>query len=117
MKGIKDLKTEVSDLKDSLELTENVIEKKLEKLETELDNLQGKFQEIWDYHINADYIQLKLVESEDRSRQNNLRIDGIEEEKWEIAESEPTRVFRENGKIPTNSHSVSSFDYYTYFNY
>ena len=36
MKEIKDLKAEVSDLKDSLEFTENVIEKKVEKLETEL---------------------------------------------------------------------------------
>ena len=32
MKEIKDLKVEVSDLKDSLEFTENVIEKKVEKL-------------------------------------------------------------------------------------
>ena len=32
MKEIKDLTVEVSDLKDSLEFTENVIEKKVEKL-------------------------------------------------------------------------------------
>ena len=80
MKEIKDLKAEVSDLKDSLEFTENVIEKKVEKLKTELDDLQGKVQKIWDYEINPDYIQHKLVELEDRSRRNNLRIDGIEEE-------------------------------------
>ena len=83
MKEIKDLKAEVSDLKDSLEFTENVIEKKVEKLETELDDLEGKIQEIWDYQINLDYIQHKLVELEDRSRRNNLRIDGIEEEEGE----------------------------------
>ena len=46
MKEIKDLKAEVSYLKDSLEFTENVIEKKVEKLETELDDLQGKVQKI-----------------------------------------------------------------------
>ena len=67
MKEIKDLKSEVSDLKDSLEFTENVIEKKVKKLETELDDLEGKVQEIWDYQINPDYIQYKLVELEDRS--------------------------------------------------
>ena len=33
MKEIKDLKAEVIDLKDSLEFTENVMEKKVEKLE------------------------------------------------------------------------------------
>ena len=83
MKEIKDLKAEVSDLKDSLEFTENVIEKKVEKLETELDDLEGKVQEIWDYQINLDCIQHKLVELEDRSRRNNLRIDGIEEDEGE----------------------------------
>ena len=79
LKEIKDLKAEVSDLKDSLEFTKNVIENKGEKLETELDDLEGKVQEIWDYQINPDYIQHKLVELEDRSQRNNLRIDGIEE--------------------------------------
>ena len=79
LKEIKGLTGEVSDLKDSLEFTENVIENKVEKLETELDDLEGKVQEIWDYQINPDYIKHKLVELEDRSRRNNLRIDGIEE--------------------------------------
>ena len=46
MKEIKNLKAEVSCLKDSLEFTENVIEKKVEKLETELDDLEGKVQKI-----------------------------------------------------------------------
>ena len=59
MKEINDLKAEVSDLKDSLEFTENVIEKKVEKLETELDNLKDKVQDIWDYQIDPDYIQHK----------------------------------------------------------
>ena len=73
MKEINDLKAEVSDLKDSLEFTENVIEKKVEKLETELDNLKDKVQDIWDYQIDPDYIQHKLIELEDRSRRNNIK--------------------------------------------
>ena len=98
MKEIKDLKAEVSDLKGSLEFTENVIEKKVQKLETELDDLDGKVQEIWDYQINPDYIQHILVELEDRSRRNNLRIDCIEEEEgetWEISKAKLTKVFKE----------------------
>ena len=98
MKEIKDLKAEISDLKDSLEFTENVIEKKVEKLETELDNFEHKVQGIWDYQIDPDYIQYKLVELEDRSRQNNIRIDRIEEaegETWEISETKATKVFKE----------------------
>ena len=82
MKEIKDLKAEVRDLKDSLEFTGNVIEKKVEKLETELDNLEDKVQDIWDYQIDPDYSQQKLIGLEDRSRQDNI-IDGIEEEERE----------------------------------
>ena len=82
-KEIKDLKAEVSDLKDSIEFTENVIEQKVEKLETELHDLKVKVPEIWDYQINPDYIQHKLIELEDRSRPNNLRINGIEVEEGE----------------------------------
>ena len=105
MKEIKDLKAEVSDLKDSLEFTENVIEKKVGKLETELDDLEGKVQEIWDCQTNLDYIQHKLVELEDRSRRNNLRIDGIEEEEgetWKISEAKATKVFKEKLGIDKN---------------
>ena len=99
MKEIKDLKTEVSDLKHSLEFTENVIEKKVEKLKTELDSFEDKVQDIWDNQINSDYIQHKLIELEVRSRRNNIRIDGIEEkerEAWEIYEAKATKVFKEN---------------------
>ena len=72
--------------------------KKVEKLETELDDLEGKVQEIWDYQINPDYIQHKLVELEYGSRRNNLRIDGIEEkegETWKISEIKATKVLKE----------------------
>ena len=68
MKKIKDLKAEVRDRKDSLEFTQNFIENEVEKLETKLDNLEDKVQDIWDYQIDPDYIQHKLIELEDRSR-------------------------------------------------
>ena len=77
MKEIKVLKAEVRDLKDSLEFIENTIQKKVKKLETDLDGVEGKVQEIWDYQINTDYIQLKLAEAGNRSRRSNSRIDGI----------------------------------------
>ena len=92
------MKAEVSDLKDSLEFTENVIEKKVEKLETELDNVEDKVQDIWDYQIDPDCIQHKLIELEYRSRRNNIRTDGIKEEEgetWEISETKATKVVKE----------------------
>ena len=97
-KEIKDVKAEVSDLKDSLEFTDNVKETKVEKLEAELDNLEDKVQDIWDYQVDPDYIQHKLIQLEDRSWQNNIRIDGIEEEEgetWEMSEAKTTKVFKE----------------------
>ena len=56
MKEIKDMKAQVSDLKDSLEFTDNVIEKIVEKLETKLYNLEDKVQDVWDYQIDPDSI-------------------------------------------------------------
>ena len=94
MKESKDLKAEVSE---SLEFTEKVIEKIVEKLETKLDNLEDKVQDIWDYQIDPDYIQHKSIETEDRSRRNDIRIDGIEEEEggvWEIFQAKATKVFK-----------------------
>ena len=102
MKEIKDLKTEASDLKDSLEFIENTIEKKVKKLETDLDDVEGKVQEIWDYQINTDYIQLKLAEVGNRSRRNNSRIDGIQDEygeMLEISKAKATKVFKEKLEI------------------
>ena len=94
MKESKDLKAEVSE---SLEFTEKVVEKIVEKLETKLDHLEDKVQDIWDYQIDPDYIQHKSIETEDRSRRNDIRIDGIEEEEgglWEIFQAKATKVFK-----------------------
>ena len=60
--------------------------------------LKVKSTKIWDYQVNPDYIQHKLVELEHSSRRNNLRTDGIEEEEgktWEISEAKATKVFKE----------------------
>ena len=67
MKEIKDFKAEVSDFTDSFKFTENVREKKVEKLEAELNNREDKVQDIWDYQIDPNYTQHKLIKLEDRS--------------------------------------------------
>ena len=67
MQEIKDFKAEVSDFTDSFKFTENVREKKVEKLEAELNNREDKVQDIWDYQIDPNYTQHKLIELEDRS--------------------------------------------------
>ena len=67
-------------------------------METKLDNLEDKIQDILDYQIDPDHIQYKSTELEDISRRNNLRIDAIEEEEGEtreIYEAKVTKVFKE----------------------
>ena len=65
---IKELKKEVSDLQASLEYTD-----------ADLKDLSDRVDEIYDYQVDPDYVTNKLIDLEDRSRRNNLRIDGIPE--------------------------------------
>ena len=51
-----------------------------------------------DYQVDPEYVTNKLIDLEDRSRRNNLRIDGISEsrnETWEECEEEIQKVFNE----------------------
>ena len=78
------LQEEINDLKKSTEFTENVIEEKDAKVEQNVCELQGKFRKVEEdvtymnnYIEDSENIHNKLVEQEDRSRKNNIRIDGI----------------------------------------
>ena len=65
---IKELKKEVTDLKSSVEHTD-----------ADLNDLSDLVDEIYDYQVDPEYVANKLIDLEDRSRRNNLRIDGIPE--------------------------------------
>ena len=97
MKELNELKAKVSDLKDSLEFTENVIEKKVEKLETKLGNLEDKIHDSWDYQINPDYIQHKLSQKIDLDEitEESMPQKRRKGETWEISEEKATKVFKE----------------------
>ena len=45
-----------------------------------MKNLKTEVKAIKDDPLNADEVSSKLIELEDRSRRNNLQIDGIKEE-------------------------------------
>ena len=84
---IKELKKEVTDLKSSMEHTD-----------ADLSDLSNRVDEIYDYQVDPEYVTNKLIDLEDRSRRNNLRIDGISEsrnETWEECEGEMQKVFNE----------------------
>ena len=85
------LREEINDLKKSIEFTENVLEEKVTKVDQNVCELQGKFKKVEedviymnDYIENAENIHNKLVELEDRSRRNNIRIKLIKEDNKEI---------------------------------
>ena len=90
------LREEINDLKNSIEFTENVFDEKVAKVEQNVCELQGKCKKVEedvtymnDYIKDAENIQNKLVELEDRSTRNNIRIDGIKKhnkESWEECE-------------------------------
>ena len=85
MNEIKNLKQEISELKSSLDFTEDVLEKKVEKLEENMKDVDARVRNIYEYQIDPNYVLDKLAELEGRSRRNNLRIDGNNGEKGETS--------------------------------
>ena len=65
---IKELKKEVTDLKCSVEHTD-----------ADLNDLSDRVDEIYDYQVDPESVTNKLIDLENRSRRNKLRIDGISE--------------------------------------
>ena len=88
----------MNDLKKSIEFTDNVLEKKVQNIKEKAEHLDERIREIYEWQLDPEYVHNKLVELEDRSRRNNLSIDGIKEkvgESWEDCEAEVEKPFRE----------------------
>ena len=77
MNEIKNLKQEISELKSRLDFTEDVLEKKVEKLEENIKGVDARVRDIYEYQVDPNLLLEKLAELEDRSRRNNLRMHGI----------------------------------------
>ena len=98
MNEIKNLKQEISELKSRLDFTEDVLEKKVEKLEENIKGVDARVRDIYEYQVDPNLLLEKLAKLEDRSRRNNLRIHGINEEKgetWKMCETK-NKFFRKN---------------------
>ena len=55
-------------------------------MEEKVENIQSRIQEMYEYQLDPAFIEDKRIDLEDRSRRNNLSIDGINEkpnETWE----------------------------------
>ena len=95
---MKKLRKEVADLKQCLELTEDVMEKKLKKLDEKHMNLENQRNELYTNSLESECFYNKLVDLHNRSGRKNLRIDGIAEwsnEIWEHCEEQLQNIFKE----------------------
>ena len=55
-------------------------------MEENLGHIESRVQEMYDYELDQALIEDKFIDLKDRSRENNLRVDGITErpnETWE----------------------------------
>ena len=94
---IVELQKEIDELRHSIEHTENVLEDKVVRMEENLGHIENRLQEMYHYQLDPSFIEDKLIDLEDRSRRNNLRVDGIKErpnETWEDRENELHTLLR-----------------------
>ena len=96
---------DVSDLKQSLEFTQDKVKNEIDSINTKVKNLEKNVKVIEEDLLYPEDVSSKLIELEDRSRRNNLRIDGIEEvpnETWEECEESVQEIIREKLGINEN---------------
>ena len=96
MKKIKNVKSEVNELKKSIEFTAEVLEEKVQNMQGKVSSLEEKVEEIYCYQIDPDEVEKKLTDLEDHSRRNNLQIDGVAEENgesWDDCERKVKKIF------------------------
>ena len=108
MTEIKKVQSNINELKAGLEHTETVLEEKVAKAEKKVEKLQEQINELWDYQVDPERLELterKIVVLEDRSRGNNLRIDGISEkenETWDECEQDVQSLIKDKLGIAEN---------------
>ena len=82
MTEIKKVQNDINEPKTSFEYIETVLEEKVAKAEKKEGKLQEQINKLWDYQVDPERLELterKIVDLGDRSRRNNLGIDGINE--------------------------------------
>ena len=91
---------EVNEIKKSFKFTENKFDKELAIIKSNIKKVKSDMKEITEDLLDSDKVSSKLIELEDRSRRNNLRIDGIAEdqnESWHECEEKLLEVIK--GKL------------------
>ena len=85
-------------MRKSIEFTENQLEEKVNNAENKLTDIEHRIEEIYDYKIDPDNVVQKLIDLEDRSKRNNMRVNGIQGKHGKIKEK-LQQVFQEKLSI------------------
>ena len=72
MKEVKSIKTEMNDLKKSIEFTGNVLEEKVQKFQDKAEYLDEQIRKIYEWQLDPEYVHNKLEDLEDSSTRNNV---------------------------------------------
>ena len=80
---LNEISGEVLELTKSLELTQGEVKEEITCIKDDLNQVKTDLQELGEDVLDPDYVTNKLIELEDRSRRNNIRIDGIEDDQKE----------------------------------
>ena len=110
---LNDLSKETDDLKLSIETSQEITDEKFKEINKKLKNDKqqhgNEIDELWQEN---EYLREKLRDIEDRSRRDNLRIDGLQEvenETWEQTEKILKDMIQEKLEIQDErAHRVGS---------
>ena len=89
---LNEISGEVLELTKSLEFTQGEVKEEITCIKDDLNQVKTDLQELREDVTN------KLIELEDRSRRNNIRIDGIEDdqnETWDSCEEKVQKLIKE----------------------
>ena len=93
---------DVTDLKQSLEFTQEQMKEEINKIKKDLKDLDKNINEVQQDLLDPKYVSSKLIELEDLSRRNNLLIDRIDEkpnETWDEYEARAQELIEVNLRI------------------
>ena len=79
--------------------TQSQLDEELGSVKKGITKLENKITSIEKYLLDPDDVSAKLVELEDRSRRNNLRIDGLQEtpnEPWKTCKEKVQEILNSN---------------------
>ena len=91
--------TEMGELSKSLEFMQSQLDEELGSVKKDITKLENNIKSLEKDLLNPDDVSAKLVELEDRSRRNNLRIDGLREtpnETWKTCEEKVQEILKNN---------------------